>query len=243
MADPVLGENHRSERRNTAARAALRYRGPVALVVLGIVVIAVIHLSGDSTTAYGALIGIGAASLSILIGIWCQRKGHTFAAGFLLSLFLTPLIGATVVFALTDTRSGRRGLTPGFWDRTIWRQTYVNEDHPGRESPGRNVSGVPTHAAGSEPESDAPGAFVDGGWRGFLQRRWAAFVVPIVFLVITAGAPPESVAMTGYTPWPGFEGARSTAWAILVVGLVVRWQITVIFAGALMFLMFLNAVM
>jgi hypothetical protein len=48
--------------------------------------------------------------LALLIGGWAQRKGYSLGLGFLLSLVLTFVIGAIVVFLLRDKETGRRGV-------------------------------------------------------------------------------------------------------------------------------------
>jgi len=46
-----------------------------------------------------------------LIGLYGRMKGRSFAIGFLVSIFLDPLLGVIVVLLLKDKATGRRGFS------------------------------------------------------------------------------------------------------------------------------------
>ena len=48
--------------------------------------------------------------LALLVGGWGQRKGYSLGVGFLISVLLSFVIGAIVVFMLRDKETGRRGV-------------------------------------------------------------------------------------------------------------------------------------
>ncbi len=48
--------------------------------------------------------------LALLVGGWGQRKGYSLGVGFLISVLLSFVIGAIVVFMLRDKATGRRGV-------------------------------------------------------------------------------------------------------------------------------------
>ena len=52
---------------------------------------------------------------SILIGMWNHNKGNSFWVGFLISLFLSPLIGFIIVLVLTPNKKNleKRELNSG----------------------------------------------------------------------------------------------------------------------------------